>query len=214
MGRRTLGSAFEIVDDCRHDWQAWLDFAEREGHRRVALWGVSLGAVKTIYYLAQVPEQRVVCAIASSPPSFSHSMFVDSDAGADFRDDFERASQLIQRGQGHTIIEVSVPPPPLPDLPRFWFSAQSYVDKYRPEDRYDYFRYLAQVRVPILLTSGSLEDRSLAGLVFQPLAIRGPLLHDELLYVQYATIDGADHAYTNRPAELSQTIRRWLQEQS
>jgi pimeloyl-ACP methyl ester carboxylesterase len=214
MGRRTLGSAFEIVDDCRHDWKAWLDFAERGGYRHVALWGVSLGAVKTIYYLAQVQDQRVVCAIANSPPSFSYSMFLDSDAGANFREDLERATQLIQRGQGNTIIEVSVPPPPLPDLPRFWFSAQSYVDKYGPRDRYDYFRYLPQVRVPLLLTSGSLEDRSLAGLVFQALAIRGPLLHDEMPNVKYATIDGADHAYTNRTVELSETIRRWLKEQS
>jgi alpha-beta hydrolase superfamily lysophospholipase len=103
--RGTLGSAFEIVDDCRHDWKAWLDFAERGGYRRVALWGVSVGAVKTIYYFAQVPEQRVVCAIASSPPCFSSSMFLDSDPGADFKKDFDRASQLIQRGQGNTIIE-------------------------------------------------------------------------------------------------------------
>jgi hypothetical protein len=73
-----------------------------------------------------------------------------------------------------------VPPPPLPGLPTFWFSARSYVDKYGPEDRYDYFTRLPQVRVPLLLTSGSLEDRSLAGLVFQRLAIRGPVLHEEL----------------------------------
>jgi hypothetical protein len=86
-----------------------------------------------------VPEQRVVCAVASSPPYFSYSMFLDSAAGADFKKDFKRASQLIQHGQGNAIIEVSVPPPPLPDLPRFWFSARSYVDKYGPEDRYDYF---------------------------------------------------------------------------
>jgi hypothetical protein len=32
----SLGSAFEIVDGCRHDWNAWLDFAERGGYRHVA----------------------------------------------------------------------------------------------------------------------------------------------------------------------------------
>ena len=47
-----LGAAYEAVDDCRHDWRAWLDFLESRGYRRIALWGHSLGAVKTIHYLA------------------------------------------------------------------------------------------------------------------------------------------------------------------
>jgi pimeloyl-ACP methyl ester carboxylesterase len=205
--RGTLGSALEIVDECRHDWRAWLDFAERGGYRRVALWGHSLGAVKTIYYLANVPEQRVVCAIASSPPRFSYSMYLDSEAGADFKDDLARATQLLERGVGNTIVEVSVPPQPVPDLGKFWFSARSYIDKYGPEDRYDYFKYLPQVRVPLLLTLGSLEATLLQ---FEPLAVRGPSLHDELPQVQFATVDGADHSYSNRSTELSETIRRWL----
>jgi hypothetical protein len=133
-------------------------------------------------------------------------MFLDSAAGADFEEDFERATQLIEHGQPETIIDVRVPPPPLPDLPRFWFSARSYVDKYGPEDRYDYLTHLAQVRVPLLLTLGSLEDT----LTFQPLAARGPSLHDELPHVQFAIVDGADHAYSNRTTELSAAVRRWL----
>jgi pimeloyl-ACP methyl ester carboxylesterase len=211
MGRVALGSAFEIVDDCRHDWKAWLDFAESGGYRHVVLWGHSLGAVKTIYYLAQVQDQRVGCAIASSPPRFSYSMYLDSEAGAHFQEDLARATQLIERGQGSSIVEVDVPPPPAPDLGKFWFSARSYIDKYGPEDRYDYFKCLPQVRLPLLLTLGSLEGTLLQ---FEPLAVRGSSLHDELPHVQYATIEGADHAYTNHTAELSETIRGWLKEQS
>jgi pimeloyl-ACP methyl ester carboxylesterase len=207
----TLGSALEIVDECRHDWKAWLDFAERGGYRRVALWGHSLGAVKTIYYLANVPERRVVCAVASSPPRFSYSMYLDSEAGADFKDDLARATQLIERGDGNTIVEVSVPPQVVPSLGKFWFSARSYIDKYGPEDRYDYFRYLLPVQVPLLLTLGSLEASLLQ---FEPLAVRGSSLHDELPHVEFATVDGADHSYSNHTAELSETIRRWLKEHS
>jgi dienelactone hydrolase len=202
----SLGAAFEVVDDCRHDWKAWLGFAERSGYQRVALWGASLGAVKTIYYLAQVPDQRVVCAIASSPPRFSYSMFLGSGSGAQFKEDFGRATQLIERGEPDTIIEVSVPPPPLAGLGRFWFSARSYVDKFGPEDRYDFFKHLPFVQVPLLLTLGSLEDT----LTFQTLSDRGPSLHDEFPHVQFVTVDGADHAYSNRTTELSETIRRWL----
>jgi predicted alpha/beta hydrolase len=42
---RRLGAAYELLDDCRHDFLAWLDFAEARGYRRIAVWGHSLGAV-------------------------------------------------------------------------------------------------------------------------------------------------------------------------
>src|SRR5947208_281114 len=48
--RGLLGSAYEIVDDCRHDLRAWTDFGENSGFRRIAHWGHSLGALKSIYY--------------------------------------------------------------------------------------------------------------------------------------------------------------------
>src|SRR3954454_16733678 len=44
-GQRELGSAFEIVDECRLDFTAWLDFAEQRGFRTIGVWGHSLGAV-------------------------------------------------------------------------------------------------------------------------------------------------------------------------
>jgi hypothetical protein len=75
----------------------------------------------------------------------------------------------------------------------------------RPVDRYDYFEYLPKVRVPLLLTLGSLEA---ALLQFEPLALRGPSLHDELPHMEFASVDGADHSYRNRTAELSETIRK------
>jgi hypothetical protein len=47
-------------------------------------------------------------------------------------------------------------------------------------------------------------------MTFQPLAVRGPSLHDELPHVLYAAIDGADHSYATCTTELSVTIRRWV----
>jgi pimeloyl-ACP methyl ester carboxylesterase len=194
-----LGAAFEIVDDCRHDWKAWIDLAERSGYKRLAVWGHSLGAVKTIYYLAQTGDPRVVCAVASSPPQFSYATYLASDVGARFDFDLDRASQLLQVGQPEALVETAVP------LPTF-FAARTYVDKYGPADRYDYFQHLPSVRVPLLLTLGSLED----GINFEPLATRGPALHTELPLVRYAAIDGADHSYAAKTAELTGVVRTWL----
>jgi pimeloyl-ACP methyl ester carboxylesterase len=198
--RGRLGAAYEIVDECRHDWRAWVDFAERAGYRRIAVWGHSLGAVKTIYYLAETGDPRVVCAIASSPPHFSYATYLASaEVGARFDHDLDRASQLLQVGHPEALVEAAVP------LETF-FAARTYVDKYGPADRYDYFTHLPKVRVPLLLTLGGLED----GLSFASLARRGPSLHAELPLVQFVSVAGADHSYRAKTAELTAAVRHWL----
>ena len=52
-GRSPLGAAYETVDDCRYDWDAWVGFAEDQGFHSIGLWGHSLGAVKSLYYMAK-----------------------------------------------------------------------------------------------------------------------------------------------------------------
>src|SRR5262245_11698641 len=44
--RRRLGAAYEIVDECRLDVAAWIDFLKSRGFQKLILIGHSLGAVK------------------------------------------------------------------------------------------------------------------------------------------------------------------------
>ena len=92
--QRRLGAAYELIDDCRQDFNAWLDFAAARGFRRVAVWGHSLGAVKTVYFLSVAPDPRVVCAIASSPPRFVHPAYLSSPQGPRFKADIDQAQHL------------------------------------------------------------------------------------------------------------------------
>src|SRR5262245_44508246 len=50
--RRRFGAAYEIVDDCRQDIGAWIEFLKGRGHQRVVLIGHSLGALKVVYFQA------------------------------------------------------------------------------------------------------------------------------------------------------------------
>src|SRR5205814_8068405 len=93
-----LGSAFETVDDCRDDWRAWTDLAERRGYARIGLWGHSLGAVKTIYSLAAEGDDRIVRAIARPPPRFSYPAFLAQAGHAVFVEYFAQAQRLIEAG--------------------------------------------------------------------------------------------------------------------
>ena len=201
LGPRRLGAAYEVLDDARLDFRAWCDLAAGRGYRRLAIWGHSLGAVKTVYVAAVEPDERVVCAIASSPPRFVHQAYVDSSDGQRFLRDIAAAQASVDAGQPEALIEALIPQPRA-------FSARTLLDKYGPRARYDYFQYLPQVRMPLLLTLGSLETPDVS---FAPLAQRGPSMSDDSSVLTYSLIDGADHFYTSRTDPLWSAASQFFQ---
>jgi pimeloyl-ACP methyl ester carboxylesterase len=195
VGERPFGAAYEIIDDCRSDITAWLDFAETRGFGRVALWGHSLGAVKTIYFLSVQDDARIACAIASSPPRFAYALH-----GTPMQSAIQRAQELVSSGRGLDLIEATVPV-------KRRFAAQTYLDKYGPDDRYDYMAHLPRVRKPLLLTVGGLEVDNVS---FTGLVQEGATFSARWSNVQFAAIDGADHGYTDRTSELWSAVEGWL----
>jgi pimeloyl-ACP methyl ester carboxylesterase len=194
-----FGSACEHVEDCPVDWRAWLDWAAPVGFGTIGLWGHSLGAVKTAYYLVTTHDPRVAWAILSSPPRWSHQAYSASADGAAFRATYEHASQLVAAGEGETLLETRVPVPGL-------FAARAYVEKYGPPSRYDYLHHLGSVDVPLLITIGSLEG----GINYASLIRDGPRLAAQVAQLTFACIAGADHFYTGRTAALWTAISTWL----
>jgi len=83
-GGRRLGAAYEIVDDCRHDLAAWVDFLKERVGPRIGLIGHSLGAVKCLYALAHEDALAVERVIAISPPRLSYSWFCGNPEGPPF----------------------------------------------------------------------------------------------------------------------------------
>ena len=97
-GGRRLGAAYEMVDDCRHDLAAWVNWLKANSGPRVGLVGHSLGAVKCLY--AQTHEADLaVRLIAISPPRLSHSWFRGSEKSSEFLDTHSRAEQLLHAGE-------------------------------------------------------------------------------------------------------------------
>lgn len=198
--RGPLGAAAEIIEDSLLDWEAWLEWARGSGYKRTLLWGHSLGAVKSIYFLARKPaEPGVVGAIASSPPRFSHSAFLASELAADFRANFDHAENLAAAGQGDAILSVTFPT-------LGYFSARTFLDKYGPEERYDILKHAEAVRDPLLITLGS-EEKSPP---FRDLAAGGESLAGRNPNVGFQLIGGADHAYTGKADALWEAARTWL----
>jgi pimeloyl-ACP methyl ester carboxylesterase len=200
-GGRRLGAAYEIVDDCRHDLAAWCGWLTQRVGPRIGLVGHSLGAVKCLYALAQEPQLGARCVVAVSPPRLSYSRFVAAPEGPQFLEDYVRAERLVEAGQPGTLLDVKLPLP-------FVITAAGYVEKYGPDERYDYLRLLAGFPCPVLVTLGEREVENNMAFRGAPEALTA--LRDRRGRPDVAVVAGADHFYTGVREELLACVRDWL----
>jgi len=199
---KQLGAAYEDMDDCRYDWEAWVDFAQAAGYQRIGLWGHSLGATKSIYYMATQRDPRVTCVVAGSPPRFSYAAFAAQEEGEVFKRIAAQAQQSIASGHPETLIDTSYPIPLL-------VTAAVFVQKYGPEEPYDILKHIPNVQSPLLMMIGTAEAQTM-------MAFKGlPALIDKLAgtmdHVTFASIPGADHAYTHQRDYVWGVVQRWLE---
>ncbi len=153
QGGRRQGAAYEVVDDCRHDLTAWLEWLRGRVGPRVGLLGHSLGAVKCLYAAVKEPDLGAVCVVAVSPPRLSFAWFCSSPEGSRFREDYETAERHVGAGRADALMEVRLPLPCV-------MTAGGYVEKYGPEERYNYLRFAADAPCPVLVTLGRVEVES------------------------------------------------------
>jgi pimeloyl-ACP methyl ester carboxylesterase len=203
-GGQRLGAAFEVVDDCRHDIAAWSDWLRQRVGPRIGLIGHSLGAVKCLYAQAQEP-QALACMLALSPPRLSYSWFCASPATGDFLPTYQKAQQLQDAGQPAALLDVKFPLP-------FAITAAGYVEKYGPDERYNYLPLLRGLRCPTLVTLGSVEVSNNVAFQGAPEAIAEIRERETLLALE--VIAGADHFYTGVRAELGGRVEAWLRQLS
>ncbi len=202
------GAAYEIVEDCRYDWDAWLNFAQEAGYRRIALWGHSLGAVKSIYYMATEQDSRVKLVIASSPPRFSYSAYRGMDEWDAYKVQYDQAKKHVEAGHPEALMEVAHPSANL-------LTASVFLDKYGPEEKYDVVKLIPNVKVPLLVTIGSKEGvvrgaaNSLMG--FSGLAGEVEKLSGESDHLTFAPIPEGDHFYTGQSDHAWKLISGWME---
>lgn len=197
--RKYFGAAFELVDDCRHDVAAWVEFLAGRGYPQIALAGHSLGAVKAIYCLANEPPAPVRRLIAISPPRLSYSRFANSPEAETFLREFAVAEAHLREGRGETIMAVQFPLP-------YLVSAAGYLDKYGPEERYNLLKFVDRVSCPMLFTFGAIELRRGSAFAELPEELNARARGD----LRVVTVPGADHFYSFGLGELATQMVAWL----
>jgi dienelactone hydrolase len=207
--RVKIGSAYEIIDDCRADWDAWIEFAQKCGYERIGIWGHSLGATKSIYHAATENDYRVQCVIAASPPRFSYRHYAGTenwgevkDIGSKFKETYNIAKGHIDDGHPEQLIQVEYPVPLL-------VSAATYADKYGPGAQYDILKHIPVISMPLLSVIGTTEP--LGEFPFLGLPEEMQKLAAEFDHFTFEYVEGANHFYTDHRAEVWELTSRWLQ---
>lgn len=201
QGGTLQGAAYEVVDDCRHDVSAWVDFLTQQGQQRVGLIGHSLGALKVLYSQARSAHDAVAASIAVSPPRLNHELFNTGAKAADFKRSFRDASELVAAGQGQMLFQALFPFPMIR-------SATHFVDKYGPESRYDILKFSHEVKSPTLITFGEKELQT-GGVAFAELDRKLAEL-DWSTTPAIKTIPIADHFYSGLGDEITNVICEFL----
>jgi pimeloyl-ACP methyl ester carboxylesterase len=199
---KQLGAAYEGMEDCTYDWAAWVDFAQAAGYQRIGLWGHSLGATKSIYYMATQHDPRVQCVVAGSPPRFSYTAYAALDGGEEFKRMAAQAQQHMDRGHPDALIDTVYPIPLL-------VTARVVMEKYGPQETYDILRHIPKVQCPLLIMVGTAEAQTM--MAFQGLPPLLEKLAGTMSNMTFASIPGADHAYTHQRDYVWGVVRQWLE---
>ena len=200
-GRRRLGAAYEMMDDCRDDWESWVTFAQAEGYERIGLWGHSLGAMKSIYYMGVQHDSRVRRVVAGSPPRLSYSTFLRDKEGGTFQAFIDEAGKQISEGNPHALLDATLPVP-------FLGAAETHIDKYGPDENVNILKHIPNVRTPLLIMLGADEAQTMLPMRGLPGELEK--LAGELDSFTFASIPGADHFYTRQRDHVWGVVSDWL----
>lgn len=201
QGGMRLGAAYEIVDDCRHDFAAWTEWLTGRVGPRIAWLGHSLGAVKAVYAAAHEPALTPKVLLAVSPPRLSYAWFCTQPIREQFLRDFHRAQELVTQERPTQLLEVKFPLAMV-------IAAGGFVEKYGPDERYNYLRVAASVSCPSRYLFGGAETANHAAFhqgpeELQALAKKHPRL-------AAAVVPEADHFYSNQRPQAWDTLEAWL----
>ena len=198
---QSVGAALENVDECRFDLNAWADFLVERGYGNVLFFGHSLGAIKSLYATAFEPHRNVSAIVGLSPTRLSYSRMIELPSAEIFRQTMDRCRSLVAENRGEDPIQVQFPVPT-------WMSPRCYLDKYGPEEKFNWLRFIDQISIPTLLLFGEKElalDPAFAGVA----AELEPLKKGWNPYT-LETIAAADHFYTAQYAAVDEAVTRWL----
>jgi alpha-beta hydrolase superfamily lysophospholipase len=193
------GNAYDILDRCRLDIRAGVDYLWELGFRSIGILGFSMGAVRVAYYAASEDDQRVTTVIPVSPVRLSYTYYMESPDAAEFQGIIQWADQMEAEDRAMDLMAVKFPIAQL-------FSAASYLDKHGPAERYNMVTLAPRIRIPILVIGGSLETHTRLLDMARDLttaSVNSPR-------AECVIVEGGNHSISNMPGKASEAVLNWL----
>ncbi len=154
-----IGNAFEIFEECIHDIQVWIDYAEQSGYKKIYLQGHSLGPSKISYYVDQVNPKNIVGLIYISPSDML-GLVHDEYGNKDHKILYPEAKKLVAEGKGDQILSHIL-------WESEYLSANTYLNFFSDISKTAIFNYGRQdlgwdvvnrIYLPVLAITGTKDD--------------------------------------------------------
>ena len=200
------GSQFENLGHCQLDFEAWGRYIHDRNLELLGIAAHSLGAVKAAFWAAENGIE-LGQLIAISPPRLNTQLLLeDAKRSAVFGEHLQLARSLCDQGKPDEVIKVRFP------LPN-WVSASTFLDKYGSGSKYDYLAQLDRIRAKVLWVFGGSEVRhGSINFLDADIHLRSEIERSSLFHQSVEVIDGADHSYRDKRAELADCIEQWDRE--
>lgn len=199
LDRRWIGAAFERIEDSALDFDAAIRWLEGRGHRSIIIAGHSLGGLKAAYTHVFHPAKSVIALAMFSSPRLPDDKVWDWAAHERL---LAHCRELIAQGKGRELMYVDMPTntPALQGL----MCAETYVNKYGPDACTTTLRFADRIGVPTFLIAGTHEKPQLSFAEDMEKALV------DAPSVKRVVIEGADHMYTDRHAQVAEAFIGWL----
>jgi len=206
-GRGTLlGTALERIEDCVLDWDAWIGFLASRGYKRILVFGHSLGAVKSAYYLANRNDPRVTGCVLASPPRFNTNQMLASDRGLEFQSMLDAADALVAAGTPGALMPTTFPL-------RSYAGAAAYLAKYAAGTTFDVLALATKIPCPVLALTGENELLD-ANFCDHTSGFAAAAAQKEGHDLDYVVVPNGDHYYTLAQAFAIEHLLAWIDRES
>jgi alpha-beta hydrolase superfamily lysophospholipase len=195
------GGAHEVFTDCIDDIEGAVNFAKKQGAKKIFLAGHSTGAQKSAYFAAK--KQKGVSGIILLAPMSDYAGAVHADAAAVARG-ARAARKLVAAGKKHAIV------------PLWWMDAQRFLSLHTPESVEEIFSYAnptkkprtyQSVKVPLLVLLPE-EDEYRDRPMDEIAAWFKTFQRSRRFSVN--VFPDADHGFSGFEKEVAQTITQWI----
>lgn len=195
------GGAHEVFTDCFDDIQGAVDFARKQGAKKIFLAGHSTGSQKSAYFASK--KGKEIDGIILLAPMSDYAGAVHTDA-AGVKKGVAAARKLVAAGKEHAIV------------PGSWADAQRYLSLNTEESLEEIFSYAfpkktpktyRAVKTPLLVLLP--EDDEYRDRPMKEIATWFETQQRSKRFV-LRIFKGADHSFSGHEVAAAKAIREWI----